>query len=109
MRTTRCSMDDKQVKFVRSKVSLEERLCQLAEEAAELAQAALKLRRAYGDANPTTLSCADAYMCLREEVADVALCLYVFGIEDIYEASEDQMTNKLNRWCERLKERKNET
>ena len=52
-----------------------ELLCQLAEESAELAQAALKERRALEDDNPTPVSYADARNNLIEEVADVFVCL----------------------------------
>lgn len=40
------------IKYVASRLSEEELLCQLAEEASELAQAALKLRRATTQNNP---------------------------------------------------------
>lgn len=43
-----------------------ELLCQLAEESAELAQAALKERRALEDDNPTPVSYTDAHANLLE-------------------------------------------
>ena len=49
-------------------------LAQLGEEAAELAQAALKLRRALDGTNPTPVSEAEAWKALIEEFSDVALC-----------------------------------
>lgn len=52
-------------------------LAQLAEEASELAQAALKLRRAIDKENPTPKSKAEATDDLIEEIADVQLCLEV--------------------------------
>ena len=52
-----------------------ELLCQLAEEAAELSQAALKLRRAMDGKNPTPKSVAQCKSELDEEIADVLLCL----------------------------------
>lgn len=52
-------------------------LAQLAEEASELAQAALKLRRAIDKENPTPKSQAEATDDLIEEIADVQLCLEV--------------------------------
>ena len=48
-----------------------EMLCQLAEEAAELSQAALKLRRALGCNNPTPVTVEEARRNLVEEAADV--------------------------------------
>lgn len=53
----------------------EEILAQLAEEASELAQAALKLRRALDGTNPTPKSVAECEENLLEEWADVDLCL----------------------------------
>lgn len=52
-----------------------ELLCQLAEESAKLAQAALKERRTLTSDNPTPVSYADARNNLIEEVADVFVCL----------------------------------
>lgn len=52
----------------------EEVLAQLAEEAAELAQAALKLRRVLDGTNPTPLSESKARAALAEERTDVSLC-----------------------------------
>ena len=43
-----------------------ELLCQLAEESAELAQAALKERRTFDDDNPTPVSYTDAHANLLE-------------------------------------------
>ena len=51
-----------------------ELLAGLAEEAAELAQAALKLRRTLDGRNPTPVSTGDASRKLNEEFADVLLC-----------------------------------
>lgn len=47
-------------------------LAQLAEEASELAQAALKLRRALDDTNPTPKSVAECEANLIEEFADIS-------------------------------------
>lgn len=60
--------------YVLGTLGLEEVLCQLAEEAAELSQAALKLRRAMTGKNPTPLWEDDAWNNLTEELADVMLC-----------------------------------
>lgn len=43
------------IRYIASVLSTEDILCQLAEEASELAQAALKLRRALTGTNPTPL------------------------------------------------------
>lgn len=52
----------------------EELLLQLAEEAAELSQAALKLRRVMDGRNPTPVNYMLAVKNLNEEIADVTLC-----------------------------------
>lgn len=81
-------------------------LTQLAEEAAELAQAALKLRRAITGKNPTPMSKAEALDSLVEEIADVNACLacLTFKRESIDLMIRREM--KLTRWAERLKEAK---
>ncbi len=58
----------------------EENLAQLAEEAAELAQAALKLRRALGHGIPTGETLNGCWAALREEWADVNVCMDVLGL-----------------------------
>ncbi len=50
---------------------------QLAEESAELAQAALKMARKMRNENPTPKSRADCIANLQEEIADVELCISV--------------------------------
>ena len=50
-------------------------LAQTGEEAAELAQAALKLRRALTGENPTPKSIAECLDDLQEEFADVLVCV----------------------------------
>lgn len=77
-----------------------ELLAGLAEEGAELAHAALKLRRVYDQTNPTPKTEETAIDDLYEEVADVML--YVdqlkLNIVDI-----DRIKNeKMNRWLRRL-------
>lgn len=54
-------------------------LAQLAEEASELAQAALKLRRALDGTNPTPKSVDECLENVQEEMADVFVCLTMFG------------------------------
>lgn len=54
-------------------------LAQLAEEASELAQAALKLRRALDGTNPTPKNVEECLENIQEEMADVFVCLTMFG------------------------------
>lgn len=82
-------------------------LCQLAEEAAELAQAALKERRTLTNDNPTPASYADARNDLIEEVADVFVCLSeLLEIRD-WEEVANIREEKENRWMQRLEGSKN--
>lgn len=92
--------------YIREKVGTAEIMAQLVEEAAELAQAALKYRRTIIGGNPTPTTREEALAQLREEIADVDLCLVIAG-EDITGQSTDellQMREKRNRWIMRLTE-----
>ena len=66
---------------IREKVPQTELLAQLAEEAVELAHAALKLRRIYDGINPTPVPAAVAFANLKEEIADVQLLMAVLGLD----------------------------
>ena len=87
------------------KVPLSEaaKLEQLAEEASELAQAALKLARIYRKENPTPVFEKEALENLNEEVADVALCVQVLSNIENYKIRRI-MNRKYKRWLERLGE-----
>ena len=95
------------VEIIREHLSREDMLLQLAEEAAELAQAALKLVRACTRTNPTPKTEQEAYEGLLEEVADVYVCLDVLG----YDRSMSRMRTKIiarekvERWARRLEEK----
>lgn len=84
-----------------------ELLCQLAEESAELAQAALKERRTFDDDNPTPISYNQAHINLLEEVADVYCSLgELLSLAD-WETVAHIRAEKENRWMQRLEERNN--
>lgn len=71
---------------------------QLAEEATELAQAALKLARIRRGENPTPVKEADAAAHLVEEFTDLTLAADILGLK-----SNDRLYNsKLNRWSDRI-------
>lgn len=57
-------------------------LCQLAEECSELAQAALKLKRAMEGTNPPQSSILECWDDLDEEIADVFLVIQQMGLTD---------------------------
>lgn len=92
---------------IRALLPRAEILAQLAEECAELAQAALKLRRALTGDNPTPVSAEDAEDHLWEEAGDVILCVNLLGewpvINDAGSAMNEQMDKKEARWARRLR------
>lgn len=57
-------------------------LAQLAEEAPELAQAALKLRRALDGTNSTPKSVEECKKAFEEEYADVVNCIIALDLDD---------------------------
>lgn len=83
------------------RLSLSDSLAQVAEESAELAQAALKLRRCIDGTNPTPTSLHDAAEHFSEELADVLLSAYVAGFDD--GAVARVIKRKIARWNERLR------
>lgn len=92
--------------YVMNHLDARTKLEQLAEEAAELSQAALKLIRAKGLSNNVTpTSEKEALANVREEIIDVLACIKVYGYEldgaDVVEAMEN--SPKWLRWAERLK------
>lgn len=83
-------------------MGIPELLAQLAEEATELAQAALKLRRVVDGKNPTPVTYDDALENLLEEVADVDLVLAVLGLCESFEDEYTRIKTKMARWETRL-------
>ncbi len=84
---------------VYSMLELDEIYAQLAEEAAELAHAALKMRRVINRKNPTPVDADDAFESVLEEANDVLAVLDVLHIP----RDDWRVCQKLNRWKERLK------
>jgi NTP pyrophosphatase (non-canonical NTP hydrolase) len=91
------------LKYIKENLSTNDAYCQLAEEAAELAHAALKVIRAINNTNPTPKTILEAIDTLHEEAADVFNALYV--VIDVYEFIKvrDIAKRKMKRWKERLK------
>ena len=92
--------------YVKSHLDERTKLEQLAEEANELSQAALKLIRAKGLSNNVTpIDEKEALENLREEIIDVLACIKVHDCElngvSMVEAMEN--SPKWLRWAERLK------
>ena len=82
-----------------------ELLAQMAEEAAELSQAALKLRRALDGANPTPVPAGAAWNALLEEYGDVLNCgdALLTGLD--MSLCAEMRSKKMVRWKARLKEK----
>lgn len=89
------------IEYVKKVLPKTELLAQLAEEATELAHAALKLRRAIDGTNTTPVTYEAALDNLHEEIADVHLVLNILGIESSIE-HPGIMAAKLERWVRRL-------
>ena len=94
------------LQYIRDNTGCEDQIGQLAEEAVELAHAALKLERVVRGTNPTPVTQIEATVKLCEEVADVLNCLEVLKIWPGTESINGIREEKLDRWVERIKERK---
>lgn len=95
------SMD--MIDYIRRTLPETELLAQLAEEAAELAQAALKLRRVLDGRNYTPVTENEAQDALFEETRDVVLCLSTLDLVHPESIQDDEGTmRKLTRWVTRL-------
>ena len=83
-----------------------ELLCQLAEEACELSQAALKLRRAIDGTNPTPKSERECFEQLLEEMCDVCVCCTALGLDtrENRRHMAEIMQAKILRWAARLED-----
>lgn len=93
---------DRLNKKIKQHLPQDELLAQLAEECAELSQAALKLRRALTGINPTPVAADEARRNLVEEAADVynvlGLLLDAADNAEIYSI----IRRKKERWLKRL-------
>lgn len=80
------------------------RLEQLAEEAAELAQAALKLSRILRAENPTPATEENARKNLIEEIADVMVVVDSLADTRMLRDIGEKCTEKKDRWEQRMKQ-----
>ena len=101
------SREECAIDVIREMMPLAEIMTQLAEEASELAQAALKYRRTLSNSNPTPVTRREPEKKLLEEIAYVKLCLHVSGFEAVRHKIEVNrtITAKSQRWLQRLSER----
>jgi len=93
--------DDTRLIYIRERVPEKDRLTQLAEEATELAKAALKMARACDANNPTPVSYGEARRSLTEEFADVLVAVDAV-VPDVWGVCSGIYFNKLSRWTGRL-------
>lgn len=95
------------IKYIQTNLTEREMLEQLAEEAAELGKAALKVIRAKElNNNPTPVDIDTAAANLLEEMKDVYLVFWLlYGWTPIKEL-DIESNPKLRRWAERIKEAK---
>lgn len=98
------SMND--MKRVCEHLTVDELLCQLAEEAAELGKAAMKLRRARTGDNPTPVTREQVERNLVEEVFDLEMVLTAIGFYEDYGCQcperKFHFNRKFARWAGRL-------
>ena len=97
----------KNTRSILDRLPLEELLCQLSEESRELAQAALKLRRARTGTNPTPRTERECIENLAEEYADIGLVYALIrAVLDDPALSDESLeviqTRKAARWAGRL-------
>ena len=81
---------------------------QLAEECAELAQAALKAARIQRGENPTPVGRKMAHKMLQEEVNDVLLCIRELEKSGELEEDKNAQAHKKSRWLERIEQDRSE-
>lgn len=101
------------LEYILARVPLSELLAQTAEEAIELAHAALKLRRTLDSSNPTPVATVEAVVQFEEEIADLTLCLGMclghlgYNDENIL-ALKGLEDYKQKRWADRLRAQEEE-
>ena len=97
------------LEYIVSKLSADEILCQVAEEASEFAQAALKLRRAINGTNPTPKTVEEAFTNYIEEMGDCSVAERAYfqatreDTEWVGEVLSGMIREKTARWAERLR------
>ena len=93
-------MNDRNIEIIRDNITLSSAYEQLAEEAVELAHAALKCARVIRQENPTPVKYTDALAAVNEEWTDVVTVCKVLNLR----SDRKMMEEKLDRWCGRMLE-----
>lgn len=98
-------MLNEHAKYIKDNLLMRDKLEQIAEESAELSQAALKLIRAYKlSGNPTPMSIEEALGNLCEEIQDLLCVLRVFFPDQMWTYLSDvENYDKYERWANRIK------
>ena len=96
--------DPEALQYIIDSLPITRLLCQLAEEAAEVAQAALKLYRVYDGINPARVTEKEAMDKLCEEIGDFWLALKTLGMDEMPYTGiyADNVARKTIRWAETL-------
>lgn len=96
---------ESKLSYIAAKVSQQSRLMQVAEEAAELIQAAAKRARIKAGDNPAAISKDQAIDNLIEENADVNNAIAALRLDDVLPsgAVEEREREKIDRWYKRIK------
>lgn len=99
---------ERNIAIIMKHLSCGEVMAQLAEECDELGHAALKMRRTIIPDNPTPITEEEAYKRVMEEIADIALCIDVLGINNAIDRLKIEQIKraKAERWAKRLQEGK---
>ena len=95
-------------KYVQENLTLRDKLEQVAEEASELSQAALKFIRAYGmSGNPTPITEEQAIRDFREETQDLLCVLRLMFYDSAWKCITDiDNYPKYKRWARRIEDMK---
>lgn len=92
-----------EIEYISENLSIAARYEQLAEEASELSQAALKMARIERDENPTSTNYCDALSNLYEEYADVLVASSSICIP--HKVVDMIGQSKIKRWKSRIENR----
>ena len=97
------------LEYIVNNLSDEDILCSISEESAELAKAALKLRRALTKTDPTPVTVDEAKANLFEEYSDVLGSFWVYTVkhnckDDVDAVVIDNINDKVSRRAQRIKE-----
>ena len=91
-----------EILFVREQLSPADQFGQVAEEAVELAHAAMKMQRILNGTNPTPVTEKEAMGKVMEEICDLYNALEVLKL-DVSLKYEGIRKKKMARWVERIK------